>query len=497
MLLVEQTGGLDSNTLTALKEGHPYLHPLKPYVARNGISRHANEAVAAAGAMRDGYHILAAINAGKSSEDKITACSCMCGREQPSKNHLLWACQSMEQERLGLQLTVPTNFCEETLLIRILPVKWHERRLTEGIISVIRNLAQALLAADKEDDGRILVATDAGRQGLALHDSFAAVGVAIRDHAWGAELQLLDTSTYAVEWYAANIALAAAQMAQVNVRLLIDNDTAGGTIRKVLDGRQTSAPLGMVQNTAALVAGRSHACSWVPSHGKQRDWRPPAPFQEQGDHWRRLNSKADGQATHYQQECLRRHAASIKRHEGAERHTQHAVLLSCLAAEKLGNLHAAQTTDSSREACGAFARTFTSSPRRVNDRFPIMGTPALAATRIGWMPAEQSFQATQYGDWLKLYHRTDVPGFLQRKDGSTVHFVKERGFVASSQQQSAQQQQQQFPQRQQQQLQLQQQQQGQSQWQQPQQPLQQHPGEVYAQSDEDQCSTASSSASFD
>ena len=247
-------------------------------------------------------------------------------------------------------------------------------------------------------------------------------------------------------------------MAQVDVRLLVDNDTAGGTIRKVLDGRHTNAPLGMEQNTAALVAGRRHVCSWVPSHGKQRNWRPPEPFQEQGDLWRRLNSKADAKATHFQQECLRKHAASIKLREDAEKHTQHAVLLSCLAADKLGALQAAKTRSSSTEARSMFARTFTSSPRRVNDRFPILATPGMQASRVGWMPAEQSVQATRFGSWLKLFHSTGVPGFLQRNEGNTVHFVKERGFAALSQQQPAQQQQQQQQQDQQQHFMQQQQQ---------------------------------------
>ena len=79
--------------------------------------------------------------------------------------------------------SVPTNFCEETLLIRILPTKWHDRRLTDDIINVIQRLAHALQTADEEDDGRILVATDAGRQGATIHDSFAAMGVAIRGQA--------------------------------------------------------------------------------------------------------------------------------------------------------------------------------------------------------------------------------------------------------------------------------------------------------------------------
>ena len=59
------------------------------------------------------------------------------------------------------------------------------------------------------------------------------------------------------------------------------------------------------------MVGRRHIYQWIPSHGKQLSWRPPAPFADELESWRAMNEHADSLATKGVKALCKRRSLSV------------------------------------------------------------------------------------------------------------------------------------------------------------------------------------------
>jgi hypothetical protein len=96
------------------------------------------------------------------------------------------------------------------------------------------------------------------------------------------------------------IAAMACKEAEADAHFIIDNKATLERVQKAIAGRATLDADGFRRQAdlikALHVGTRSHAASWIPSHGKRAsEWRPPQDYSE--EQCRVLNGDADEGAT--------------------------------------------------------------------------------------------------------------------------------------------------------------------------------------------------------
>ena len=110
----------------------------------------------------------------------------------------------------------------------------------------------------------------------------------------------MDQTPWAAEFWAAILVLRAAARAGVDLVILIDNLSVCTALQQIAAG-VTSLPrygYGWWLDAIDALTGRSHDICWVPSHDKNKEWRPKLHGQTaDGKLWRQLNSEADAPAS--------------------------------------------------------------------------------------------------------------------------------------------------------------------------------------------------------
>ena len=241
---------------------------------------------------------------------------CMCGEAMPSREHLQWECPSTARPRTG----PAAHEGERRLAVACAPTpNWHDDRLADVIHSGISTIAAAMLPRRVADDYEWLVATDGGAEGTGLH-KLASWGLALRvPTADGKACTFqsqdasnlltmeaeggvpgIDQTPNAGEVWALIMGLHLATLLPGKFVILIDNLNALHGLQRCLHHGLHRCQYGFEAWAliARLVQRIGHGrvqCFHVPSHGKRKQWRPPAPHS--AIECRELNGRADAAAT--------------------------------------------------------------------------------------------------------------------------------------------------------------------------------------------------------
>ena len=186
---------------------------------------------------------------------------------------------------------------EEALAV---PFVRRPRQYLEGGIEPPPELIQAL----RRLGPRCLAATDGGSEAQRLR--YAGWGVVLAN---GATKEVeyrchgmtpgADHTSWSAEMCALEVLCRAAAEAEVDLDVLIDNQTVQGGLNALI-ARRLPVPnggFGRWRDLERLVQGRQHTAHWVPSHGKVPAWRPVVTHLGTAQEWRRLNDVADFEAT--------------------------------------------------------------------------------------------------------------------------------------------------------------------------------------------------------
>ena len=201
--------------------------------------------------------------------------------------------------------------------------------------------------------GRIFVATDGGAEGRGwMQTAGWGIGVASETGqtaaAVGGWVTGSDRGSWAAEAGALLILLTAALAVGIDLHIPIDNLAVKRQFTNVLAGKCVLSRFGfgLWRRIARLCDGRSHACSWVPSHDKQEHWVPDVSGQD-GAVWRRLSNAADVHASRQAKAHQSRRMSTYERacaqaHEWASRYLERVTRSAAVYEESLSHSAAAE-----------------------------------------------------------------------------------------------------------------------------------------------------------
>ena len=262
---------LDADTMPLHGVAHPCCSEHKVWL-QGDRARDRPSLRTALGAGFDG-HIGAAV-----SESEVRCC---CGEPVPSRQHLTWRCA---HQRHAAPLRQPVNGAELRLLLPSVPfpTDLHCRHLEADA----RRLSNHLFQEYGLGHAPVVVATDGSCIGRKLSIRRAAWSVVTQDgYTCAGALPGLDQCAPAAEAYAFAVAAQASQETGIPVHIVTDC--------KMLLRLASNAARGLLPHTGRSAIWHLLRCasiSWIPSHGKQPEYRHP---------WldtalvRGLNEKAD------------------------------------------------------------------------------------------------------------------------------------------------------------------------------------------------------------
>ena len=290
----------------------PFFEAHKLFAARGGSSMKA--AIGAAPDCRNSVGLVTS-RLKKWDADKLPPhpeTRCTCGFAEPTRRHFLWHCPHVIQP--PLLRFAPRCGMEEGLMVPLVvqPKAPLPRTLTRE--RAFQYKVELLLRGSRAGaDGLVRVATDGGSEFHGFN-SCGGVGIAVSpDRGESTELFGLSQAPGFAELMAALYVLRAASVVGCDVLLIIDNWNVVRALRnaaKYGTTRMERFSYGLWWEAARLMDGRAHIFQWIPSHGKQLSWRPPAPYEAELDSWRRMNGKADVLATRGVRTLRRRRVVS-------------------------------------------------------------------------------------------------------------------------------------------------------------------------------------------
>ena len=221
---------------------------------------------------------------------------CFCGREFPSRPHLVFQCPELESIRRDHGVGDPVDRAEERLLavaVPEMPPPPRARPLPEARDEVVRMLQVAL----RGSPALLLCATDGSAK-----DSVAGWAVAIE--AAGVSSSLLESEDhlpfiaeiFALVTLLEALAILAVYAPLPAVHVICDCQAA----LKVCESSYQGPFLVLSRRVRAASealrrSGTVLSCTWVPAHGRvSSGWRPPEGVSE--DRARQLNAAADAEA---------------------------------------------------------------------------------------------------------------------------------------------------------------------------------------------------------
>lgn len=246
---------------------------------------------------------------------------CSCGELGPTRRHLTYLCE----DRGKKDLEEPANTCQATYLVRAMPwprtVAGHDLQEEEMIARAVSELLrrqpkpykgfQCIVGTDggADNDGRRTEAAWGASFWVQGGDNMMRIGGAVKG---------LDRTPGMAELIAllmvVRVLKKAGEQRGAPIKTLIITDHL-----RAVRGLKTAGP---VANPGALGGigkkireerrGAALSIKWVPSHGKQEEWQPEAPYHEDASLWRRLNEEADKQCTELLVVAREREATEIK-----------------------------------------------------------------------------------------------------------------------------------------------------------------------------------------
>eukprot|EP00931_Biecheleriopsis_adriatica_P105805 TRINITY_DN8032_c0_g1_i10.p1 TRINITY_DN8032_c0_g1~~TRINITY_DN8032_c0_g1_i10.p1 ORF type:complete len:718 (-),score=122.62 TRINITY_DN8032_c0_g1_i10:217-2370(-) len=232
---------------------------------------------------------------------------CLCGLEQPSMPHLLWACSGTQNLRRDHNVRLPVDTCEERLLCTLVPQTPPPEFGTSCRPSASNDLIRwlrSVLGSLTLYDGIALIATDGGAA-----DGCSTYGIALNAAAFGGHVPGEDASNVTAELFAV-CALLEALVAVIGAGSVgLPTDMAGICVavdcKPAIDLAWRTLPPDdrwkyvsdiMNHRSALAEANLPVSFTWVPSHGKEApNWTPDDRFGEAL--LRKLNDMADKAAT--------------------------------------------------------------------------------------------------------------------------------------------------------------------------------------------------------
>ena len=376
-----------------------------------GFDKWKPATLAAIGASRDGHFVAAQLqDRGSSQEEAATLAKCTCGAVLPSRQHLTWACPTMEERRQRLMLEEPTCNAEQKLLVRSTSVPFKGRQRSKQLVSVFHAIAVEMRRIAADAGGKVLVATDGGSEGKHHEERWGSYGVALHDPQVQEPLKFegpvigIDGTPLCGEQYGANVALAAARLAEVEIHVIIDNLTCLRGVKSILAGARGPTELpGRWEVTRQLAEGKGHKADWVPSHGKSKEWLPPDGSEETASLWRKLNKAADAAAGSALRKLKEEWVHFAYEREMAAEWSDRAMAVQAEASNKLLELHELENERQFKHSAPGRIKTWVAT-----DRAPFCGNKVLSqelaySKCIGTVPKGQKVLAERVGNWLRLY----------------------------------------------------------------------------------------------
>ncbi|CAE7306335.1 pol [Symbiodinium natans] len=273
-----------------------------------------------------------------------TMATCMCGREWPSRSHLLWTCPALANERSAL--TLPENRVEERLMGH--PILEYPAAPTANDQQCRDQLVQFFVKAVTLGHHELLFATDGSSQdgvgsyAIACNSppgQFAGADSSEDQSPFRMELRALDELFAAlVEVHSPPRKLWVLVDCQAAIKAMCRPHSCG--LRLLAERLQANGKL-------ARLRGTEWSLIWVPSHGKQASWSPPSCCPVSSAMCRQLNQQADDAAKSL---CQRRHHGSARAswHRAFEHATQNEQAMIRIAVKSSLRLEAHLGTDRDR-----------------------------------------------------------------------------------------------------------------------------------------------------
>ena len=221
---------------------------------------------------------------------------CVCGADWPSCRHVTWHCPDTN---LPEHTSAPTNGVEERLLVRSIAPPPQPPDLLPDDVRPPVEICSAFISQMALFDGMILVATDGSCK---THHSQkrAAWGIATESQVFAFPMKGCDQNIFAAESWAVFQALRAAHLTGVRVRVLCDSQAVVFAAARVRRGGSLPRWASGMWRAIALLSPES-VVSWVPAHGRSKDWTPPDGHSPAV--WRTYNDRIDAAVQAVAQPC--------------------------------------------------------------------------------------------------------------------------------------------------------------------------------------------------
>ena len=222
--------------------------------------------------------------------------SCVCGADWPSCRHVTWHCPDTN---LPEHTSAPANGVEERLLVRSIAPPPQPPDLLPGDARPPVEICSAFISQMALFDGMILVATD-GSCKTRHSQKRAAWGIATESQVFAFPMKGCDQNIFAAETWAVFQALHAAHLTGVRVRILCDSQAVVFAAARVRRGGSLPRWASGMWRAIALLSPES-VVSWVPAHGRSKDWTPPDGHSPAV--WRTYNDRIDAAVQAVAQPC--------------------------------------------------------------------------------------------------------------------------------------------------------------------------------------------------
>ena len=215
---------------------------------------------------------------------------CVCGLRAPSRAHLVWNCDALTPVSVLGQL--PRTRAGERLLaaeISEFPPAAGGDSWSAAATALAHRLDVILLSAGRDLRSDVLIATD----GSSKHQ----VGAAAAVHgtaAFAATDDCEDQMPFTCELKALRLVSSAfLQLTVPTNRCLCVLTDCQGALKALNNPLQCQLPLLAAEVSRNLASARARgyriSLAWIPSHGKQSNWKPPVNWQFSAEDCRALN----------------------------------------------------------------------------------------------------------------------------------------------------------------------------------------------------------------
>ena len=216
---------------------------------------------------------------------------CSCGVPRPSRTHLTFHCPAITGE-----LEVP-SFTEQRMLLRLVPFI----PASPDEYQPDPQLLDFFIAERTKGCDTITLAVDGSCQEPSFkgYGPRAGWGVAhvFSEFSLGRPLYGPDQSAAYAERFALWQCAAAGFAAGVKVRLLQDNSAVVLRLQRALSSGDTSGTCQSFWKSLLAFWNPESVHCWMPGHGRQQEWQPPASLQLTAAQCRHANAMADAAAS--------------------------------------------------------------------------------------------------------------------------------------------------------------------------------------------------------